>query len=156
MYAAAKCLVISLIHDEFWFDQMSTSASSKQLFNARNRMWSSKSPPPLIAYPIRELPDVFCDFFISQVSNILADIQTHTCSTLWNVVRRFLSIQQVSESELKEVILLLSLTTCILIPLLKLSWCPNPNCCPDCQRQFCLVASSLQTSNLKHERKKHL
>ena len=122
IYNQAKRFVTSLVRKariSYYCQKISESNSSKQLFSITNTLMGKTQSSPLpTSIPLTSLPDAFCDFFLSKVSKIRAELdnllvtssdfesQSFVCDSV------FESFRVVTEDEVRRTILSSKPTTC--------------------------------------------
>ncbi|MCP3849467.1 MAG: reverse transcriptase family protein, partial [Gammaproteobacteria bacterium] len=127
IFNASKRLVTSIVHTAktiFYSTKISECNTSKQLFGVCSRLIGSVKVSPLpTVFPIKQLPQVFSDFFMQKVSDIRAELDSLPVPPYPAEVSdpplqsEFRSFQPVTEQQLKKVILLSKPTTCSLDPI---------------------------------------
>ena len=129
IYSQAKNLVTSIIvkaKSSYYSSQISNCSNSKQIFDISNRILGKAQSSPLPSnLPASQLPDKFCEFFISKVSKIRSDLDqlvTDSGSISDSVPHCdsnlvFDSFAPVTEEDVRKVILSSKPTTCPLDPI---------------------------------------
>ena len=106
----------------FLSSSIANSKTSRQLFAICGRLCGRQKCTPLpTVYPLSQLPDVFCDYFVSKVAAIRSELDqlpapsapSGQVSTLFSLP----SFQPISESDLKIIIMKSKPTSCPLDPI---------------------------------------
>ena len=82
IHSAAKRTVARIVHrakSDYFSSDIAQSTSCKQLFNVCDKLRGCRpdSPPPA-TFPLCELPDVFCEYFVRKVKMIRDELDSRT------------------------------------------------------------------------------
>ena len=128
IYTAAKRKVTRIVCEAkkaFFTSKVSSCESSKQLFSVCDQLSGrvKTSPLPTI-HPIKQLPSMFSDYFVSKVAKIRSDLdqQTSTASSMTEsdsagVTCLFDTFEKVSEEDIRKIIVKSKPATCSLDPI---------------------------------------
>ena len=126
IYSQAKNFVTSIVvkaKTSFYSSEISNCSNSKQIFDISNKILGKSQNSPLPTHiPISQLPNSFCEFFISKVSKIRSDLDdlslgTLSADTVTPCSHVFDHFIPVSEEDVRKTILSSKPTTCPLDPI---------------------------------------
>ena len=125
IYSKAKNLVTKIIEkarSNYYCDKIASCVSSKQLFSITNTLSGKEKSSPLpTCYPISDLPNIFCDFFLDKTAKIRQELDNNpmpkcainesVCSSVFDIFK------PVSEEDVRKTIMGSKPTTCPLDPI---------------------------------------
>ena len=129
MYTSAKKLVTDIISKaktSYFTAKIENSSNSKELYNVCGIMSGKEKSSPLpTTHSLEQLPQVFCDFFVKKISDVRSELDRLTNhgrpflgkSHASHTSTSFSAFHQVSQEEIKKIILQSKPTTCPLDPI---------------------------------------